>query len=98
METRKGRKPYPIKHTNQIIRVKTSDAKEWLKSRKEWIGIDNQGNELTETHYDDKLWDNRQVFQYGMKPADPNKQEVPKEHKVIGLNGWVRQYELPFIV
>jgi hypothetical protein len=36
------------------------------------------------------------VFQYGMRPTDPNKTEGPKEHKSIGLNGWVRQYEFPF--
>jgi hypothetical protein len=44
METRKGRKIYPI----SIQIVKTSDAKEWLKIRKEWIRIDNQGNEIAQ--------------------------------------------------
>jgi glutamyl-tRNA reductase len=38
-------KAYPIKHVNQIIRLKTADGKEWLKSKQQWIAIDNQGSE-----------------------------------------------------
>jgi hypothetical protein len=33
-------KTYPIRQANQIIRIKTADGKEWLKSKQQWIAID----------------------------------------------------------
>ena len=38
----KDNKPYPIKHANQIIRMKTADGKEWLKSKQQWTAVDGQ--------------------------------------------------------
>jgi hypothetical protein len=50
-------KTYPIKQANQIVRLKTSDGREWLASKQQWIAIDGQGNEQPE-------------FEYGMVPLD----------------------------
>jgi hypothetical protein len=59
-------KPYPIKQANQIIRIKTADGREWLKSKQQWIAIDSQGNEIMESFSDLEEWD-KPVFQYGMR-------------------------------
>jgi hypothetical protein len=34
-------KPYPIKQANQIVRLKTSDGREWLASKQQWVAIDS---------------------------------------------------------
>jgi hypothetical protein len=72
IEWRKNKedKPYPIKQANQIIRVKTADGKEWLKSKQQWIAIDSQGNEIMESFTDLEEWDELE-FEYGMKSVDP---------------------------
>jgi hypothetical protein len=51
IEWRRGKedKPYPIKQANQIDRFKTSDGKEWLASKQQWIAIDSQGNGISQS-------------------------------------------------
>jgi hypothetical protein len=97
VEYRKNKedKLYPIKQANQIIRIKTADGKEWLKSKQQWIAIDSQGNEIMESFSDLEVWD-KPVFQYGMKPKDSKNPNGPKEHGVFGISGYSKQYDLPF--
>jgi hypothetical protein len=54
---KKEDKLYPIKYANQIIRIKTADGKEYLKSKQQWIAIDSQGNEIMESFTDLEEWD-----------------------------------------
>jgi hypothetical protein len=56
---KKGGKSYPIKQANQIVRIKTADGKEWLKSKQQWIAIGGQGNEIMESFPDLEGWDNK---------------------------------------
>jgi hypothetical protein len=97
IEWREGKedKPYPIKQANQIIRIKTADGKEYLKTKQQWIAVDSQGNEIMESFTDLEEWD-KPVFEYGMKPLDPKKPDGPKEHGVIGVKGYKKQHDLPF--
>ena len=48
-----------------------------------------------ESFSDLEVWD-KPVFQYGMKPADPKNPNSPKEHGVIGVKDYIKQYDLPF--
>lgn len=48
-----------------------------------------------ESFIDPEIWD-RPNFEYGMKPKDPKNPGGPKEHGVTGVNGYVKQYDLPF--
>jgi hypothetical protein len=54
------------KQANQIIRVKTADRREWLKSKQQWYAIDSQGNEIMESFSDLEQWD-KPEFQYSME-------------------------------
>jgi hypothetical protein len=91
----KENKPYPIKHANQIIRMKTADGKEWLKSKQQWIAVDSQGNVIMKAYTDLEVWD-KPIFEYGIKPKDPKNPDGPKEHAVIGVKGFTKQYSMPF--
>ena len=91
----KENKPYPIKHANQIIRMKTADGKEWLKSKQQWIAVDSQGNEIMKAFNDLEVWE-EPIFEYGMKPKDPKNPDGPKEHAVIGVKDFKKQYSMPF--
>ena len=97
IEWRKNKedKPYPIKHANQIIGIKTADGREWLKSKQQWTAIDGQGNEIMKSFADQEIWD-KPIFQYGMKPKDPKNPNGPKEHGVIGVISYSKQYDMPF--
>ena len=67
METRKGRKNLPYQAYESDYKGKDFRCQRMAQKQKRVDLNNNQGNELTETHNDDKLWDN--------KPADPNKPE-----------------------
>ncbi len=84
-----------VRKANQIIRLRTADGKEWLKSKQQWIAIDSQGNEIMESFNDLEVWD-KPVFKYGMKPKDPKNPNGPKEYGVLGINGYNKQYDLTF--
>lgn len=53
----KAKKVYPLVRGFQLIRVKTADDMEWLKSRQEWIGLDSLANEVEITFTDPEAWD-----------------------------------------
>lgn len=88
-------RPYPIKQANQLIRVKTADGREWLKSKQQWYSIDSQGNEIMESFSDLEQWD-KPEFQYGMRPVDKKNPNGPKEYGVIGVKDFKKQFDLPF--
>jgi hypothetical protein len=67
-----------VRKANQIIRLRTADGKEWLKSKQLCIAIDSQGNEIMESFTDLEVRD-KPVFKYGMKPKDPKNPNGPKE-------------------
>jgi hypothetical protein len=98
IEWRKNKedKLYPIKYANQIIRVKTADGKEYLKSKQQWIAIDSQGNEIMESFTDLEEWD-KPEFEYGMKSVDPRKPDGPKEYVVIGVKGYKKHMIFPLL-
>lgn len=97
IEWRRGKedKLYPIKQANQIVRLKTSDGKEWLTSKQQWIAVDSQGNEIMESYHNLEIWD-KPVFEYGMIPQDRNNPNGPKMHGVVGVRELKNQYDLPF--
>ena len=45
----KAVKVYPLVRVFRLIRVKTPDDREWVKSRQQWTGLDQLGNEIEET-------------------------------------------------
>ena len=75
--------------------MKTADGKEWLKSKQHWIAVDSQGNELMKAFTDLEVWD-KPIFEYGMKPKDPKNPDGLKEHAVIGVKAFTKQYSMPF--
>jgi hypothetical protein len=77
------------------VRIKTADGKEWLKSKQQWIAIDGQGNEIMESFPDLEVWD-KPDFEYGLKPKDPYDRNGRKEHSVIGIKDFKKQYDLLF--
>jgi hypothetical protein len=97
IEWRRGKedKPYPIKQANQIVRLKSSDGREWLASKQQWIAIDSQGNEIMESFHNPEVWD-KPDFKYGQIPQDRNNPNGPKVHGVIEVKGFKKQYDLPF--
>ena len=42
-----------------------------------------------------EVWD-KPIFEYGMKPKDPKNPDGPKEHAVIGVKDFKKQYSMPF--
>jgi hypothetical protein len=48
-----------------------------------------------ESFTDPEVWDKHE-FEYGMIPKDRNNPNGPKEHGVIGVKGFKKQYDLPF--
>jgi hypothetical protein len=53
----KAKKVYSIVQVIQLVRVKTPDDKEWIKSRQRWTGLDQLGNEVEITFTDPEVWD-----------------------------------------
>jgi phage repressor protein C with HTH and peptisase S24 domain len=92
IEWRRGKED---KQANQIVRFKTSDGKEWLASKQQWIAIDSQGNEITESFHNLEKWD-KPEFEYGMIPQDRNNPNGPKVHRVVDVKELKKQYDLPF--
>jgi hypothetical protein len=77
----KANKVYPVVRVIQLIRVKTPDNREWVKSKQEWIGLDSAGNEVDESFTDPEIWD-KPIFKYKMMPRDhsPNS---PLERRAV---------------
>lgn len=75
-------KVYPLVRVFQLIRVKTPDDKEWVKSRQQWIGLDQLGNELEETFTDPEVWD-KPSFKHEMMPKDRNNPNGPRERRAV---------------
>jgi hypothetical protein len=50
---------HPVKQANRLIRVKTADGRERLKSKQQWYAINSQGNEIMESFSDPEQWDTR---------------------------------------
>ncbi|CAN5537016.1 hypothetical protein BH18THE2_BH18THE2_37580 [soil metagenome] len=62
---------YPLKYVNSIIRLRTAEDSEYLKSRQTWIGLDQAGNPVC-ISMDDKELFNDILPIYKMKPKKPN--------------------------
>ena len=62
---------YPLKYVNSIIRLRTAEGSEHLKSRQTWIGLDQAGNPVSKSMDDKELFDDILPI-YKMKPEKPN--------------------------
>ena len=62
---------YPLKYVNSIIRLRTAEGSEHLKSRQTWIGLDQAGNPVSKSMDDKELFDDKLPI-YKMKPEKPN--------------------------
>lgn len=69
-------KKYPVKSLNALIRIKTTDDKEWLLSRQMWIGLDRLGNDAPLSMDDKELW-LKPVFTYGQVRTNLNDPPLP---------------------
>jgi hypothetical protein len=87
-------KKYPIKTVYQIQRLQTADGKEWLSSRQMWTGLDRLGNELPQAMDDKESWW-KPVFLYEQIRLDP-KDPLGKMQKRTSVNGFTREYTVPF--
>jgi hypothetical protein len=87
-------KKYPIKTVYQIQRLQTADGKEWLLSRQMWTGLDRLGNELPQAMDDKESWW-KPIFLYEQVRLDP-KDPLGKMQKKTSVNGFTREYTVPF--
>jgi hypothetical protein len=65
---------YPVKYVNSIIRIRTPDGNEWIKSRQMWWGLDEAGNPLNQS-MDDKGIYNDILPIYKLKPENPKERD-----------------------
>ena len=77
----------------QLIRVKSADDREWVKSRQQWTGLDTLGNEVETTFTDPEVWD-RPDFIREVR-TDPRHPEKPPEPAISDFK-FVREYDKPF--
>jgi len=70
--------PYPVKYVNSIIRVRTPDSREWVKTRQQWYGLDVAGNPINISMDDKEMYDN-------VLPIRRHKEEKPgnKDTKMV---------------
>ena len=85
---------YPVKHTNSIIRIKTMDGKEWIKSRQMWYGLDQAGNEIGQSMDDKELYD-AIVPIYTLKPKDPRNRDSEMIREIKHIEHRIK-YTVPF--
>lgn len=89
----KAKKVYPLVQVIQLVRVKTSDDREWIKSLQQWTGLDQLGNEVETTFTAPEVWDkpdfNREMIR------DPRHPEKPPEPKITGYS-FQQEYTEPF--
>jgi hypothetical protein len=89
----KVKKVHPLVQVIQLIRVKTADDREWVKSRQQWIGLDSLGNEVDMTFTDAEAWD-RPDFKREVV-SDFRHPEKPPEPKITEYK-YIREYDKPF--
>ena len=78
-------KTYPIRHVNQIYRIKRVNGSEWLKTRGPIIGLDKLGNEVPHSFCDPELFFRPKV-RYGLKRKDPKDDRSPMERVCISAD------------
>ena len=62
---------YPLKYVNSIIRFRTAEGGEHLRSRQIWTGLDSVGNPVSISMDDKEVFDDILPI-YKMKPEKPN--------------------------
>jgi hypothetical protein len=87
-------KVYPIVRVFQLIRVKTLDDREWIKSRQQWVGLDSLGNEVGETFTDPEVWD-KPEFKREMMPKERNNPNGHRERMATSYT-MKQEYTKPF--
>jgi hypothetical protein len=75
-------KTYPIRHVNQIIRIKRVNGTEWLKTRGSIVGLDKLGNEVPHSFTDPELF-YRPKVRYELKRKDPKDEKTPMERTCV---------------
>jgi hypothetical protein len=90
----KANKVYLIVRVFQLIRVKTPDDREWVKSRQQWVGLDSLGNEVEETFTDPEVWD-KPDFKREMMPKERNNPNGPRERMATSYT-MRHEYTKPF--
>lgn len=86
-------KKYPIKTLNSLIRLKTTDGKEWLLSRQYWTGLDRLGNEIPKAMEDKELY-LKPVLGFGQSRR--NSDPLSKPVKKTTVIDFTKECTLPF--
>jgi hypothetical protein len=89
----KVKKVYPLVQVIQLVRVKTSDYREWIKSLQQWTGIDQLGNEIETTFTAPEVWDKPDFKREMIR--DPRHPEKPPELTITGYN-FQQEHAEPF--
>ena len=84
----------PVKYTNSIIRIKSADGSQWLKSRAQMYGLDSAGNPLNISMDDKELFDNILPI-YKVKPENPRERDSKMVREVINVESRIT-YTEPF--
>lgn len=74
----------PLKYVNSIIRLRTAEGSEYLKSRQTWIGLDQAGNPVSISMDDKELFDDILPI-YKMKPERPNDRDSKMVREVRAI-------------
>jgi hypothetical protein len=85
---------YPVKHTNEIFRIRIADGSEWLMSRQMWWGLDQAGNPVNQS-MNDKEWFDEILPIYTLKPENPRQRDSKMIREVTSIEHR-RKYTLPF--
>ena len=89
---------YPIKYVNEIIRKRLVDGTEWIKSRQEWIGLDQLGNAINISMNDKEMYDDVLPV-YTLKPENPKDDPRFRDTKMVRIIDRLEQrikYTEPF--
>ena len=84
---------YPVKHVNSIIRVRTMDGKEWLKSRQMWYGLDQAGNQIAQSMDDKEMYDDTLPI-YKLQPKDPRNRDSEMIREIRNIEHRIKYTEL----
>jgi hypothetical protein len=84
---------YPVKHTTEIFRIKTSNG-EFVKSRQQWYGLDMNGNPLNISMDDKEMFDDILPI-YTVKEERPGFKDTKMIREVANIEHR-RKYTEPY--
>ena len=83
---------YPVKYVNSIIRIRTLDGSEWIKSRQMWYGLDQTGNPVNISMDDKEMYDDILPI-YTLKPEKPNDRDSKMIREIKTIESRIKYTE-----